>query len=244
MIVKKLALPLTVALIHLSSCESSSVEREDKSGHFLRAPIFNHVEKLSKLQDKGFFEHGEFVANKIVGAVQAAKKGAEYFRQELNDTKERMKSKREALKARLAAYEEGGSDEFNFSLSCVKKTPQGADMCAPADKHAECTWCTVQDVFGFCTAVEDAELLSEFGITCGDSSEIYTEKHENEIKNNYSLQCLEAASSNNCKEAKDEDGNVCLWCQYNSWIGMCISPDDKDTAENDLFMSCGATSIE
>lgn len=218
------------------------MQTEKEESHFLRAPIFKHgAEKLASLREKGMLERGDLLDQRIEGVLNAARKGADFFRQELNDARERVKMQREFMKARLAAYEEGGSSEFHFSLACAKKTLQGAEACAPPHGKSDCTWCTVQDIFGFCTSTEDEELLSEFGIECGVSSD--SDMNKDEIENNYSLQCLEAASSDNCGNTNDEDGNTCVWCQYNSWIGMCVSPDDKETAENDLFMSCGASSI-
>lgn len=239
MLTKKLTLTLlSLYYCHAALSATTPTDQEDL--------ISNRALFRGAFRESIAASHGDYASGKLKEAFQhtvdAAKQGAEYFQKSFEETRERVKKHREAIKARLAAYEEGGSSDLHFSLECASRSFQGVETCVP-EGESKCTWCNVQDVVGFCTAKEDEDVLSEWGIECGDSEDPEVEKETNEITNNYSLQCLAALSSDGCGQTSDEDGDPCVWCQYNSWIGVCVSPDDTESAEDDLYMTCGATSI-
>lgn len=179
--------------------------------------------------------------------IKAAEHGAAVFREHVEKTHERLKAHREEIKARLASYEEG-SEGYHFSWDCAKRSVQGADVCVP-ESETECTWCTVQGMIGFCTSVEDIDTLSDIGITCGGSSDEEEEdlnlvsSEQLEVEKSFSLKCVESTSAESCGQTTDEDNQPCNWCQYNSWIGVCISPDDKENAEDNLFLTCSDTAL-
>lgn len=55
--------------------------------------------------------------------------------------------------------------------------------------------------------------------------------------------CVEQDTLEECGGGKDEDGNPCVWCKYNSWLGTCVTANDKDVATSSFAMTCGASFV-
>jgi len=247
---------LSIIGIFLKTSKANEAE-ESSSNHGLRGI---HLDKLLSHQNgalnkyrSGFLEHqNKFQAHPLhhifEKGVKAVKEGATILEESVVVVRERVDAHRDEIKARLAAYEEG-AEGFHFSWNCAKKSTEGSDVCAP-EGDSECVWCTIQDAIGFCTSAEDVDTLADFGIVCGDNAE----QEEVEIKSvenildidaskSFSLKCVESTSVDTCGQTTDEDDHLCNWCQYNSWIGVCISSDDKQNAEDNLFLTCMDTSM-
>ena len=239
-------------LFNLSEAQKVDEAQANKGirGINLEKVFTHHKEAIEKYQTGFLHDRENLPPNPFQHAfekgMKAAEHGASVFREHVKEGRERLKAHREEIKARLASYEEG-AEGFHFSWDCAKRSVQGADVCSPATED-ECTWCTVQGMIGFCTSVDDVDTLSELGVTCGNSA--YEEDFTNlvsseqlEVDKSFSLKCVESTSAEACGQTTDEDNQPCNWCQYNSWIGVCISPDDKKNAEDDLFLTCSDTAL-
>lgn len=249
-----------MTVLALSSVVIQAENERNDAERELRGEILDkfahHKEALKNYRENGFLakkglhpaldEIGDAVHplkqhihNKI---SEVAQKGADAFRQSLKETQDRIKEGRARIRNRLAAYEEGSSD-FNFDLECALESIHGKENCLTVGKESKCTWCNVQDVFGFCTSKADEDVLAQVGIECGSELTDTLEEEELTYENNFSVQCAVSTSHDTCIKTTDEDQQQCNWCQYNSWIGVCISPDDKKSAEDDLFLTCVESSM-
>lgn len=232
-------------------------------------PLYSHIQAAHENNPHDEKKPNHPLYHAMAKTAHAMKETAQALQETMEAAHEVIQAKREDVKARWASYEEGVTNsEFHFSIHCAKKTLDGAEACtAPPPHpphpdpphphpphpdpphpdpphphphpHGECAWCTVADLFGFCTDASDEDILSQLGVTCGNPAP----EPPAEVENNFSVKCVKQTSSSACALETDEDNQPCNWCSYNSWIGVCISPDDRESAENDLFLTCGETSI-
>lgn len=68
-------------------------------------------------------------------------------------------------------------------------------------------------------------------------------QEEEEDASAFDDHCLYQESVQDCDQGNDGEGNSCVWCKYNSWLGKCIVVEDTDLVTGEFAMTCADKSM-
>jgi len=134
------------------------------------------------------------------------------------------------------------------SLSDGETLTEWGLSCGDNDHHGVFEEEAVEDYELSATEEEEAQaaaltgmrMVSEVAYVQESSS---AEEEEEESPPEVDKFCLEHESVEDCEGGNDEEGNSCVWCKYNSWLGTCVTTNDQHVATDSFALTCGAQMV-